>query len=164
MIPLLLTLSLLIAVVGAALWASGGKTVHEEQGVGTVEAMPGSLSESSAAPCTALTLFSYDLGYGLGGTRLGAAQASEAVYDRLDRVVEGGRSFRGGRRTAAGGRFCQRPNGLHPPTALCGRGPGLGIRGHNHDLGVSVSAMAPFASRPRARRAGNHQSATVGAQ
>lgn len=89
MIPLLLTLSLLIAVVGAALWASGGKTVHEEQGVGTVEAMPGSLSESSAAPCTALTLFSYDLGYGLGGTRLGAAQASEAVYDRLDRVVEG---------------------------------------------------------------------------
>ena len=75
-------------MAGAVLWASGGRLVFEEQGVGTVEAMPDSLAESLAAPSEALTLFSFNLGYGLGDRSADAVQASEAIYDRLDRVIE----------------------------------------------------------------------------
>ena len=84
----LIALSLLIVVVGMALWASGSKIVTEEQGVGTVEAMPCSLSESSAVPSETLTLFSYDLGYGLGDMKTRAPLAGEAIHDRLDRLIE----------------------------------------------------------------------------
>jgi endonuclease/exonuclease/phosphatase family metal-dependent hydrolase len=71
------------------LWAGGGKTVFEAQGVGIVEAISGSLPESSAAPPDLLTLFSYNLAYGLGGAGWRSApQEAAAVYDRLDRVIE----------------------------------------------------------------------------
>ena len=88
MSAVLIALSLLLVAVGVALWASGGKVVFEKQGVGTLEAMPGSLTESFAAPSEVLTLFSYNLEYGLGDTRVGAAQTGKAIYDRLDRVIE----------------------------------------------------------------------------
>ena len=86
----LTALVLLAVVTGVILWASGGKTVFEAQGVGTVEAIPGSLPESSAVPSEALTLFSYNLAYGLGGVGPeGTAPLTDAaVYDRLDRVIE----------------------------------------------------------------------------
>ena len=88
MIALLIALSLLVLMAGVVLWASGGKLVFGEQGVGTVEAMPDSLAESLEAPSEALTLFSCNLGYGLGDTSLDAVQTNEAIYDRLDRVIE----------------------------------------------------------------------------
>ena len=85
----LIALVLLVLVTGAVLWAGGGKTVFEAQGVGIVEAISGSLPESSAAPPDLLTLFSYNLAYGLGGAGWRSApQEAAAVYDRLDRVIE----------------------------------------------------------------------------
>lgn len=85
----LIALVLLIVAVGVALWAGGGKTVFEAQGVGIVEAIPGELPGSSAAPSDMLILFSYNLAYGLGDLeRQSAPQRTAAVYDRLDRVIE----------------------------------------------------------------------------
>ena len=85
----LIALVLLVLVVCAVLWAGGGKTVFEAQGVGIVEAIPGRLPESSAVPSEVLTLFSYNLAYGLGGAGAKVApQGDVAVYDRLDRVIE----------------------------------------------------------------------------
>ena len=88
MIVVLMAVSILIVMVGVALWASGSEVVFEEQGAGIVEAMPGSLAESFVAPSEVLILFSYNLVYGLGDMRVRAAQTEEAIYDRLDRVVE----------------------------------------------------------------------------
>ncbi len=85
----LIALILLIAVSGVILWAGGDKTVFEAQGVGIVEAIPESLPESSAVPSDTLTLFSYNLNYGLGDAGARAApQTDAAVYDRLDCVIE----------------------------------------------------------------------------
>ena len=85
----LIVLVLLVVATGVLLWAGGGKTVFEARGVGVVEAIPGSLPESSAVPSEALTLFSYNLAYGLGGAGLGTVPPTDAaVYDRLDRVIE----------------------------------------------------------------------------
>ena len=85
----LIALIMLIVVSGMILWAGGGKTVFETQGVGIVEAIPESLPESSAVPSDALTLFSYNLNYGLGDAEARATpQTDAAVYDRLDCVIE----------------------------------------------------------------------------
>ena len=85
----LIVLALLVAVAVAILWAGGGKTVFEAQGAGIVEAVPARLPESAAVPSEALTLFSYNLAYGLGGAGSGVApRTAAAVYDRLDRVIE----------------------------------------------------------------------------
>lgn len=85
----LIALALLVAAAGFLLWAGGGKTVFEAQGVGIVEAVPGSLPESAAVPSEVLTLFSYNLAYGLGDVGSAAApRTAAAVYDRLDRVIE----------------------------------------------------------------------------
>ena len=84
----LIVLALLVVVTGLILWAGGGKTVFEAQGAGIVEAVPGSLPESAAVPSEVLTLFSYNLAYGLGDVGSGAAPQAAAVYDRLDRVIE----------------------------------------------------------------------------
>jgi endonuclease/exonuclease/phosphatase family metal-dependent hydrolase len=89
MTVVLIALILLIVVSGVILWAGGGKTVFETQGVGIVEAIPESLPESSAVPSDALTLFSYNLNYGLGDAGARATpQTDAAVYDRLDCVIE----------------------------------------------------------------------------
>ena len=85
----LIALALLVGAAGFLLWAGGGRTVFEAQGVGIVEAVPGSLPESAAVPSGVLTLFSCNLAYGLGDAGSGAApQPAAAVYDRLDRVIE----------------------------------------------------------------------------
>ena len=84
----LIALALLAVVAGVMLWAGGGKTVFEAQGVGIVETIPGSLPESSAVPSEMLTLFSYNLAYGLGGMGARGAQTDAAVYNRLDSVIE----------------------------------------------------------------------------
>ena len=85
----LIALVLLVVVAAAVLWVGGGKTVFEAQGVGIVEAVPGGLPESAAAPSEVLTLFSYNLAYGLGDTGWRSApQGAAVVHDRLDRVIE----------------------------------------------------------------------------
>ena len=85
----LIALVLLAVAAGVILWAGGGKTVFETQGVGIVEAIPGSLPGSSAVPSDVLVLFSYNLAYGLGGSeRRSPPPGTAAVYDRLDRVIE----------------------------------------------------------------------------
>ena len=85
----LIALILLIAVAGAVLWAGGGKTVFETQGVGIVEAIPERLPESSVAPSDVLTLYSYNLAYALGSANCRSApQGAAVMYDRLDRVIE----------------------------------------------------------------------------
>ena len=85
----LMALVLLVVAAGVILWAGGGKTVFEAQGVGIVEAISGSLPGSSAVPSDVLVLFSYNLAYGLGGSeRRSAPPGTTAVYDRLDRVIE----------------------------------------------------------------------------
>jgi endonuclease/exonuclease/phosphatase family metal-dependent hydrolase len=85
----LIALGLLVVMTGVILWAGGGKTVFEPQGVGIVEAIPEGLPESSAVPSEVLALFSYNLAYGLGGVgRQSARQETSALYDRLDRVIE----------------------------------------------------------------------------
>ena len=89
MMMALIVLILLIVVSGVILWAGGGKTVFETQGVGIVEAIPGRLPESSIEPSDVLTLYSYNLAYALGGASCRSApQGAAAVYDRLDRVIE----------------------------------------------------------------------------
>ena len=89
MVVVLIVLALLVVVTVAILWAGGGKTVFEAQGAGIVEAVPGSLPESAAVPSEVLTLFSYNLAYGLGDAGSGVApRTAAAVYDRLDRVIE----------------------------------------------------------------------------
>lgn len=88
MVAALVALTLLIVLVGVGLWAGGSEIVVEEQGAGIVEAMPHSLAESSPEPSEVLTLYAYNLGYGLGDPKAVAARTSEAVYDRLDRVIE----------------------------------------------------------------------------
>ena len=85
---LLIAFSLLIAIVAVALWASGGEIVLEKQGAGIVEAIPDHLAESFIAPPEVLILFSYQLAYGLGDQGARAAPKVEAIYDRLDRVIE----------------------------------------------------------------------------
>lgn len=85
---LLISLALLVGAAGFLLWAGGDKTVFEAQGVGIVEAVPGSLPGSAAVPSEVLTLFSYNLAYGLGDVESGAGPQRAAVYDRLDRVIE----------------------------------------------------------------------------
>ena len=85
---LLIALSLLIAIVGVVLWASGGEIVLEKQGAGIVEAIPDHLAGSFIGPPEVLILFSYELAYGLGDQGARAAQKVEAIYDRLDRVIE----------------------------------------------------------------------------
>ena len=84
----LIVLSLLIAIVGVALWASGSEIVVEKQGAGIVEAMPDHLPESFIAPPDVLILFSYGLAYGLGDQGARTTQKAGAIYDRLDRVIE----------------------------------------------------------------------------
>ncbi|MDE0204619.1 MAG: hypothetical protein OXP66_01110 [Candidatus Tectomicrobia bacterium] len=89
MVALVVAFTLLIVLAGVVLWAGGSEIAVEERGVGIVEAMPRSLAESSFEPSDILTLYSYNLGYGLGDAEAGTAQSREAIHDRLDRVIEG---------------------------------------------------------------------------
>ena len=89
MVVVIVAFTLLIVFVGVVLWAGGSEVAVEEHGVGIVEAMPRSPAESSLEPLEVLTLYSHNLGYGLGDAEAGAAQTREAIYDRLDSVLEG---------------------------------------------------------------------------
>jgi len=75
-----------LLVLGAVLWAGGGKTLHEAQGSGIIETIPGAL-EALPLPAAELVVLSYSMAYGLGNMRQhGVAPAT--VYDRLDAVID----------------------------------------------------------------------------
>src|SRR5215471_9934646 len=83
-----LTLALLLLLLGAVLWAGGGKTLHEPNGSGIVEAIPGAL-ETEPPPPEELVVVSYSIAYGLGVSRSADLPgAAIALYDRLDQIIE----------------------------------------------------------------------------
>jgi endonuclease/exonuclease/phosphatase family metal-dependent hydrolase len=84
LVILLLFGGLLLAVL---CWAGSGKTIHETQGSGIIEAIPAVLEQEPAAAGT-LVVLSYALGYGLDGQRYRTATSAAAIYNRLDRLIE----------------------------------------------------------------------------
>jgi len=83
-----LTLALLLLLLGAVLWAGGGKTLHELDGSGIVEAVPGAL-ETEPSPSEELAVLSYSIAYGLGSPpSAGLPGDVVALYDRLDEIIE----------------------------------------------------------------------------
>jgi endonuclease/exonuclease/phosphatase family metal-dependent hydrolase len=88
MIGAALVLAGVLLLVGALLWAGGGKTVHEQRGGGIIEAFPEAPDDTPSTP-EVLVLFSYNMAYGLG---LQSAEHGRidvaAVYDRLDQIIE----------------------------------------------------------------------------
>jgi endonuclease/exonuclease/phosphatase family metal-dependent hydrolase len=88
MIEIGIGLILILLLLGAVLWAGGGKTIHEARGSGIIESIPDALEPAPAAPET-LGVLSYDLAYGLGQHHPGTSRLDPTtVYDRLDHVVE----------------------------------------------------------------------------
>src|SRR5262245_34978516 len=83
-----MTLAFLLLLLGAVLWAGGGKTIHESQGSGIVEAIPGAL-EAEPPPPEELVVLSYSIAYGLGSpSSAGPPGDVRALYDRLDQIIE----------------------------------------------------------------------------
>ena len=88
MLDVVVILTVLLLLLGAVLWAGGGKTLHEAQGSGIIETIAGAL-EISPPPVEELVVLSYSIAYGLGDPRLhGRRSEPAAVYDRLDAVIE----------------------------------------------------------------------------
>jgi endonuclease/exonuclease/phosphatase family metal-dependent hydrolase len=87
MIALVVVLLLLGVLLGALLWAGGGKTLHEPHGSGIIEAIPEAFEREPAAIGT-LVVLTYDLGYGLGEQHEHASAGAASIYDRLDHIVE----------------------------------------------------------------------------
>jgi len=88
MLEVVVILAVLLLLLGAVLWAGGGKTLHEAQGSGIIETIPGAL-EALPAPAAELVVLSYSIAYGLGDPRQHRRPVDPAtVYDRLDAVIE----------------------------------------------------------------------------
>ncbi len=88
MLEVVMTLAILLLLLGAVLWAGGGKTLHEPHGSGIVEAIPGAL-EISPPPPQELAVLSYSIAYGLSGSpHAGLPPEPATVYDRLDAIIE----------------------------------------------------------------------------
>ena len=88
MLEVVVILSVLLLLLGGILWAGGGKTLHEAQGSGIIEAISGAL-EPSPPPAEELVVLSYSMAYGLGDPRQPRRPVDPAtVYDRLDAVIE----------------------------------------------------------------------------
>ena len=88
MLEVVMMLAVLLLLLGAVLWAGGGKTLHEAQGSGIIETIPGAL-EALPAPAAELVVLSYSIAYGLGDPRQHRRRVDPAtVYDRLDAVIE----------------------------------------------------------------------------
>ena len=86
MLEVVVILSVLLLLLGAILWAGGGKTLHEAQGSGIIETIPGAL-EVLPPPAEELVVLSYSIAYGLGDSRQPGVEPA-TIYDRLDAVIE----------------------------------------------------------------------------
>src|SRR4029434_7748042 len=88
MLEVVVMLAVLLLLLGAVLWAGGGKTLYEAQGSGIIETIPGAL-EALPAPAAELVVLSYSIAYGLGDPRQPRRPVDPAtVYDHLDAVIE----------------------------------------------------------------------------
>src|SRR5215475_10988798 len=88
MLEVVVICSMLLLLLGAVLWAGGGKTLHGAQGSGIIETIPGAL-EVLPPPAAELVVLSYSIAYGLGDPRQHRlAVAPATVYDHLDAVIE----------------------------------------------------------------------------
>ncbi|HEY5868389.1 MAG TPA: endonuclease/exonuclease/phosphatase family protein [Candidatus Tectomicrobia bacterium] len=88
MLEVVVILALLLLLLGAVLWAGGGKTLYEAQGSGIIEAISGAL-EPSPPPAEELLVLSYNMAYGLGDAlQHGRRVDPGMVYDRLDAIIE----------------------------------------------------------------------------
>ena len=105
MLEVVMTFAMLLLLLGAVRWAGGGKTLHETQGSGIIEAIPGAL-ETSPPPEEELVVLSYSIAYGVGDPRpTGRGLDPAAVYDRLDADHRNDCRQRGRRGLAPGSRF-----------------------------------------------------------
>jgi endonuclease/exonuclease/phosphatase family metal-dependent hydrolase len=87
MLEVVVILAVLFLLLGAVLWAGGGKTLHAAQGSGIIETVPGAL-EALPPPVAELVVLSYSVAYGMGDTRQhGRRIEPAAVYDRLDAII-----------------------------------------------------------------------------
>jgi endonuclease/exonuclease/phosphatase family metal-dependent hydrolase len=86
MLEVFIILAVFLLLLGAVLWAGGGKTLHAAQGSGIIETIPGAL-EMSSPPAEDVVVLSYSIAYGLGDARQHGVNPA-AVYDRLDAVIE----------------------------------------------------------------------------
>jgi endonuclease/exonuclease/phosphatase family metal-dependent hydrolase len=86
MLTVVVIFAVLLLLLGAVLWAGGGKTLHAAQGSGIIETVPGAL-ELAPPPVEELVVLSYSMAYGLGASRQPGVQPA-TVYDRLDAVIE----------------------------------------------------------------------------
>ncbi len=88
MLTAAMTLAFLLILLGAVLWAGSGKTIHEPEGSGIVEAIPDAL-ETEPLPSDELVVLSYSIAYGLGvPPSAGPPGDAIALYDRLDQIIE----------------------------------------------------------------------------
>jgi endonuclease/exonuclease/phosphatase family metal-dependent hydrolase len=88
MLEVVVIFAVFLLLLGAVLWAGGGKTLHEAQGSGIIETIPGAL-EALPTPAAELVVLSYSMAYGLGDPRQHRRPVAPAtVYDRLDAVIE----------------------------------------------------------------------------
>src|SRR5262249_6920977 len=88
MLEVVVILAVLLLLLGAVLWAGGGKTLHEAQASGIIETIPGAL-EVLPSPAAELVVLSYSIAYGLGDARQQERRVEPAaVYDCLDAVIE----------------------------------------------------------------------------
>ena len=82
-----MTLVFVLLLLGAVLWAGGGKTVHEPHGSGIIEAIPGAL-ETAPPPPEELLVLSYSIAYGLGDSlHHGRPDDAMALHDRLEQII-----------------------------------------------------------------------------
>src|SRR5437867_12137942 len=86
MLEVVVILAVLL-LLGAILWAGGGKTLHEAQGSGIIETISGAL-EALPPPAEELVVLSYSVAYGLGDSHQhGRRIEPAAVYARSDAVI-----------------------------------------------------------------------------
>lgn len=88
MLELVMTLALVCLLVGAVLWAGGGKTVLAAQGSGIIETIP-DVAETAPPPVDEVVLLSYPMAYALGPAPYAAPHPAPAtVYDYLDALID----------------------------------------------------------------------------
>jgi endonuclease/exonuclease/phosphatase family metal-dependent hydrolase len=88
MLEMAMALIGLLLLVGAILWAGGGKTLHTAHGSGIIETIAGAV-ETAPPPVDELVILSYAMAYGLEEAPWTSSRPTATdVYDRLDAIIE----------------------------------------------------------------------------
>src|SRR4029450_6766016 len=156
MLEAVVVLAVLLLLLGAVLWAGSGKTLHEAQGSGIIETIPGAL-EILPPPAEEFTVLSYSMAYGLGACLCPAGVCHRYYCGQ-----------RSGRRAAPRGRFCESSHVRYRSITVHCCGPGMGLYGTRHHLGVPLSPLAVVGTAAPRRTAagwsGRHESGSIGAE